>query len=696
MAINDSQKVDFLWKKLIYGQSSTSTTAKQAANETIPSPVIVDSRNVWSEAASIPATPPASDTSVIEVLTGANAVVFVPDPTVANDRTWIAVSDVNGDPADPANRLGNWIPASFGPDYLVKVYSDQTVAPGNSLNLLAANNEWVFDYASGVLQFINNIPPAGTGIIVEGYRYIGEVGGTGSSGGGTGGTPIFTELPADGDFDAPRVTGGKSPAVTGWTTNTKIVDAVDSLNEILGLLLPDGPDDLSTKTLSFPNTRPNGALYYADGYTDNTGSGPAAGSPAANRSTNSASSALVTSFGSGNSGVLSATLNGSSIDSIPLTGGDDTGTSANGFITITANDDFPQQTPGFFQDLSARIANITTLGLNNAVLEHSETGTTNTADFLVDTVGDTVTVSGVSVTEGSTINTSLSSGVPHYDAGSVLLVSASATNLSTQTYLQKGIFVGSISGSVASTQAGAGDYGLPDPLVVNYASGSITDMPLTISGNHHRSSTISVSAHNPDKDGSSSFGSTVLVMSGNPTSPVKELNIPVRSSLGSIPSGASTNGYRVNTSDFSAWDSSTLVASDEATVVGGVMRHDNTDYTSGYLPAGPDYSSKAAVQYFTVEFRRSAVSLFDIQVTGTYSGLEVQIPGVAGWWDMFQLYGGAGVPTAGCALGSVATGSSGTFRATFGTETSTNATDNKIYVRFRMEANDSITGIEIK
>ena len=514
---------------------------------------------------------------------------------------------------------------------------------------------------------------------------------SGSGGGLT--VPEFGALPQDGDFDDPRVAGGKTPAVQGLLSTSKIVDAFDSLNEIVGLLLPDAPALLSTKTLSFGNTS---GLKYANNYIDNTGAGPAAGDDISSRTTSIPQTNVVSGFGSGNSGVLDAVINGVVDGSIALDGTDNSGTDAS--LVITANNDFPVETPGFFQDLSARIRGVNMpVGLNQAKMSHNESGETNTASVLYDTAAPatTATIDSYSVSNSVLDH---SSGIPHYASGTTITIDGTGTNLATNAYKSSGVFViSSTNGTGSSVSISPGSNGLPAVFDKDLASASFTGAVFTIGGNVHTTSSLGLVSHNPDNSSSkTNIPATLLVMSGNPTSPVKELTIPVRSSLGSIPSGASTNGYRVNTSDFSAWDSTTLVAPDEATVVGGVMRHDNTDYTSGYLPAGPDYSGKAAVQYFTVEFRRSAVSLFDIQVTGTYSGLEVQIPGVAGWWDMFQLYGGAGVPTVGCALGSVATGSSGTFTATFGTETSTNATDNKIYVRFRMEANDSITGIEIK
>ncbi len=45
------------------------------------------------------------------------------------------------------------------------------------------------------------------------------------------------------------------------------------------------------------------------------------------------------------------------------------------------------------------------------------------------------------------------------------------------------------------------------------------------------------------------------------------------------------------------------------------------------------------------------------------------------------------------AFGAVATGSSGTFECTFGTETSSNATNNIVMVRFKMTAGQQITAL---
>ena len=101
------------------------------------------------------------------------------------------------------------------------------------------------------------------------------------------------------------------------------------------------------------------------------------------------------------------------------------------------------------------------------------------------------------------------------------------------------------------------------------------------------------------------------------------------------------------------------------------------------------------------------ISEFNIVVTGSYGGCWVSIPDNSGWttglsdtngWaNMFTAYSGSGVPrnaAPGCASGSVMSGSSGTFKCVFGTESSSNATSPyRILIRWRLDAGDSITAM---
>ena len=147
----------------------------------------------------------------------------------------------------------------------------------------------------------------------------------------------------------------------------------------------------------------------------------------------------------------------------------------------------------------------------------------------------------------------------------------------------------------------------------------------------------------------------------------------------------------------------------EAVVVGGVLKHDLTNYTT-FLPAGPDYSTgRSASQYFQFAFTRSPVLKFGITIacdTSAYSGCWVSQPNNAdwknalngstnGWASMFTAQSGTpSNASPGCALAGVMNGSSGTFNCTFGTLSSSGG-GGLIVVRFKLNSAKSITSIKI-
>jgi hypothetical protein len=177
MAISDTQKLDFLWKKLGYGVSKTDTNDnKQATNESIASPLLNRGDTIWAEANSIPSVQPTSNTSTVTVYTGE---VTTADITSTADRTW-------------KTNLTDWIPPEFGSTYQLKVYIDSINSgnpTSNGTQIFAAGSgnedQWFFDYQSGVLHFIGTNLPSdipGKFIYVSGARYTGTRGMTVSSG----------------------------------------------------------------------------------------------------------------------------------------------------------------------------------------------------------------------------------------------------------------------------------------------------------------------------------------------------------------------------------------------------------------------------------------------------------------------------------------------------------------------------------
>lgn len=198
MAISQEQKVDFLWKKLGYGVTKTDiTTAKSASNESTASPLLLRGDSIWVESDQIPQVKPSSSSEYVQVHddTVSTSVETQMDVTSEPLRTW-------------KTNLPSWIPAEFGATYQVKIYIDSPGAgsPQTTGTRLypdgTGNDEWFFDYSSGVLHFIGeSLPTAvvnGTTIYVIGARYVGNTGLSNFSASGSGVTAA--EYPASQTF----------------------------------------------------------------------------------------------------------------------------------------------------------------------------------------------------------------------------------------------------------------------------------------------------------------------------------------------------------------------------------------------------------------------------------------------------------------------------------------------------------------
>jgi len=157
----------------------------------------------------------------------------------------------------------------------------------------------------------------------------------------------------------------------------------------------------------------------------------------------------------------------------------------------------------------------------------------------------------------------------------------------------------------------------------------------------------------------------------------------------------------------------------EATIRLGVMKYDVTNYSSGYLPVGPNRSGDTGAQYYTFAFRRQVVSNFDINITsGGIAGLWIAAPGTAiddasglnGWIAASTTYGGSGVPGSdtgnggngsdGCAFTSgdriaASTALSGGYTMTLGSENTSSATANVVLVRIKLTAGQTVTAISV-
>jgi len=129
----------------------------------------------WNQANLIPAVLPGSSTGVVTVYPTSNPNETTEDLTATAKRTW-------------KTGLTDWIPPEFGSTYQAKVYihtsGDAAGATGGTQVFATGsgnNDEWFFDYQSGVLHFIganlpNGVDFTGKSVYVSGGRYTGTIG----------------------------------------------------------------------------------------------------------------------------------------------------------------------------------------------------------------------------------------------------------------------------------------------------------------------------------------------------------------------------------------------------------------------------------------------------------------------------------------------------------------------------------------
>ena len=391
-------------------------------------------------------------------------------------------------------------------------------------------------------------------------------------------------------------------------------------------------------------------------------------------------------------------------------------------------------------------------------LLHSATGNTNVIEFVKDnlTSSPTVNIGSASLTQNVAGTFRYISGIPYYNSGSPSLTLAGVTidNLVGQCYTNQSNIVevddganqeGTSSNAITNTDYTYANIdgsttmlssGIPK---VNtgtssaYAIGSLT-VPIT-SSNVRTISRVKVRARNVN--GVSSYSSdlsTIVQVHKSAQSGISEISIPVSDSLGA---GFDDDGVRIYdfkdaTGDNPSYTGSTnfytnqpytesltsaTVGVKEAIVRLGVIKFDQTNFSSGYLPAGPDRSSAPSTQYFTFAFRRTPLANFSINiVSSSIAGLWIAAPGSSidntsglnGWLRADTQYNGSGVPGSGAggngSDGCAVTGSdriqastslNGSFEMTLGSENLSNATGNVALVRIALTSGQSVTSLSV-
>lgn len=527
-----------------------------------------------------------------------------------------------------------------------------------------------------------------------------------------------------------------SNAVT-LTTSTSVTDGIAQLNFVLGKLVPPAPPTFpgaSSITISGLSTYRMTSVSQID-LTGNSRT-VAAGATVANvRRATSYTTSNVTTVGPGDSGTVSVYKNSTLMGSRAMALGAQNGT--HGHLVIGNDQDYAAITGdagGFWESFNAYAtgSNVSP-GWNEVYLTHSQGVPTNVRWWYFDNSSPGTPVWSVPAITNTSNVVSYSSTIPHYTSSAGFTLTANVAKLSGDMYPTSDNFItGTAAGAfLAPATITYATAGVTTPLAPNLyvSSGSlaITTTSNIRTGFGSSSTGPSLTVDNSYATAAQAFTSalanTVLYKTGT-SNQIEETSMYIAASVGS----GSGNPVRIvnpgttdtpaHSASATAFNSTTgTLTANCATVVAATLKHDITNYASGYLPVGPNLSAgRHGDQYYTFKFIRTAVSKFDIKYTGTMAGLWVSLPGsvidtsstLNGWLSMGTAYAGSGQPGAGtggngsngCALGGLALFNSAqtnkSVTATFGTVSSSSTATNEIYVRVKLTSGQTLSALTIE
>ena len=534
-----------------------------------------------------------------------------------------------------------------------------------------------------------------------------------------------------------------SNAVT-LTTETTVTNGLSLINNVLGKLVPPGPPAFpSSNTISIASVTSYRMTNFTQ--TDRTPSnrGVAAGTTVTNarRAATYSITPTIPDQGPGDSGTLTLFVNGANTVARTFTSSSANGTYTSGGHSLVISDsvDYGSKivgtAQGFWRSFDCSANGTVSNGWNELFITHSGASSTNTPFWYYDdSAPGTVTINNGSLTVNSAAYSN-SSTIPHYTNATLFNLGFNISKLSGDMYPTSDTFVASAAGGAFSANAGVtyAQAGITTPLARNlYVSSGQATVNLTsaiVSGFGNSATGVVVTGQNSYTAGTLSVtpGVTIQYKTGNTSSNTViggEDNLFFGSTVGTgstaafriVNPGSTDNPAYANGASAFNSTSGTLEAYD-ATVVAATLKHDITNYSTGYLPVGPNLSSgRSGPQYFTFKFVRTSLSKFDIQFTGNTAGVWVAAPGTVidstsslnGWLSMTTAYAGSGIPGAnapgngsnGCALGGTITANTAvtTHRktCTFGTVSTSNSTGNEVYVRIKLLAGQTITALSLQ
>ena len=556
-------------------------------------------------------------------------------------------------------------------------------------------------------------------------------------------TGVVSATTYNGDQVIGTPNGGFKTGAISISSSDVTKDSINDINNILGKLVPDPPTTINNAAVDLTNDTEH---FLCAGFTPTNNTGGAApdqtGTTSYVRNTTSqVTTDPLTEYGPGDAGTVKGFINAVGVGTVVMSTSNNDGTYDK--LVISNNEDASNSTrnPGitsqFYQIYDAKLLNAPSPDGFNKAFFTQDSSTTQSTFWYEDpsSVGvPDMTFGAVSPPSSPTL--SYSSYVPHYTEASgnafsyvisvtnatgdmynsnnnVLLTAENQTTGFTRPDASKLFNETTVSG-VQGTHPPQRNWGVGTPAIVT-ATHVPRNVHATITSNHfHRWDCTTPYGSDLNERATVSQAVNIMGTTADFTNNVDE--DAIECTVGSLTGGSATRVKAGASGDtptptFVTWDGNAAgtPAVYEAIVRGGDLRHDQTNYASGYLPAGPNLSSgRSGTQYFQFQFIQSAISQFNISYTGSLAGCFVCMPdnstwtsglsNTNGWADMFQAYIGAGVPNnanPGCASGGVMGTNGGTFTCVFGSESSSNDSNNRVLIRFKLTNGNSISDISL-
>jgi len=430
-------------------------------------------------------------------------------------------------------------------------------------------------------------------------------------------------------------------------------------------------------------------------------------------------------------------------------------TSAGAATTFASSTYYPRYYYGFEANVIAQGGSIP-IGINRFGLNHTTTGATGNVEFVKDDVTTVPTVTAGTLAIRAPGTYRYISGIPYFNTGSPQLwwqnitinswIGQTWNNTANVAFVVTGTVKEGSSGNVILANA------YPYISLSNVSSPALASgTPIAGTGNvsPYSAGNLTVAINQAsvrsvanlrivvtNVNGTSAYAETGVNVQVHTASQsgISEIAISANTSANTNPAVRSTY-FLANTTHTPAYVSSTnfmtapnvyTEASDpgvagtrEATIRIGVLRWTANNYSTGYLPVGPDRSGDGtSYQYFTMGLQRSGVSGFNLHLIAPagIAGLWVAAPGsfidqtsgLNGWLDATTSYAGSGRPGSntgaggngsnGCGSGSLVAANvalNGTFTMTLGNVSLSTATNNVALVRIALASGQTVSTLAV-